>query len=252
VTGESERREMAALVTLHAEVLRQGPGDMAVLDRMLDRLRVGDGARAADFGCGVGAAALHLAEARGAQVLALDAAPDFIDRLRARLAAQPPVQGSVAPMLGDMAAPPVEPGTLDVIVSEGAAYAVGFERALRAWRPLVRPGGGLVVSECVWFGAERPAEAAAFWARAYPAMGSIAEAAARAEAAGWRLVAAERLPAAAWWESYYHPLAARITALTPTADRTLARIIAEAQAEMALFRATCAHWGYVYLALDAG
>jgi hypothetical protein len=161
------------------------------------------------------------------------------------------VQGAVEARVGDMAAPPVAPGSLDVIVSEGAAYAIGFSEALRAWRPLVRPGGGLVASECVWFGAERPAAAAAYWSRAYPAMGSTAEALARAEAAGWRLVAAERLPPSAWWESYYHPLAARITALAPGSDRALARVIAEAQEEMALFRATCDHWGYVYLALDA-
>jgi SAM-dependent methyltransferase len=243
--------DIDALVALHSGTLRQGPGDMAVLDRMLDRLRMRDGARAADFGCGVGTTALHLAEARGAQVLALDAAEAFVAQLTARLAAQPPVQGAVEARVGDMAAPPVAPGALDVIVSEGAAYSIGFAEALRAWRPLVRPGGGLVVSECVWFGAERPAAAAAFWAKAYPAMGSTAEAVARAEAAGWRLVAAERLPPSAWWESYYHPLAARITALAPGSDRALARVIAEAQEEMALFRATCAHWGYVYLALDA-
>lgn len=243
--------ELAALIALHADAPRQGPGEAAALDRMIDRLKAPDGARAADLGCGTGATALRLALTRSWDVLALDAAEPFIDRLRGRLAAAPPARGSVTPAIGDMTAPPVAPGALDVIVSEGAAYAIGFAEALRLWRPLVRPGGGLVVSECVWFGAERPADAAAFWGRAYPAMGSVADAVRRAEAAGWRLVAAERLAAQAWWESYYRPLAQRITALAPGADAAMAEAIAEAQAEMALFERTSGAWGYVYLALDA-
>ncbi len=241
-----------ALIRLHDDTPRQGPGEAAALDRMIDRLKAADGARAADLGCGTGATALRLALTRSWDVLALDAAAPFIDRLRARLAAAPPARGSVTPTLGDMAAPPVDPGSLDVIVSEGAAYNIGFAQALRLWRPLVRAGGGLVVSECVWFGADRPPEAAAFWGRAYPAMGTVAEALAKAEAAGWRLIAAERLASQVWWESYYHPLAQRIATLAPGADAAMAEAIAEARAEMALFERTSEAWGYVYLALDAG
>lgn len=244
---------LAALIHLHDDTPRQGPGEAAVLDRMIDRLRIGDGARAADLGCGTGTTALRLAVTRSFDVLALDAAAPFIERLQTRLAATPPPRGAVTPVVGDMAAPPVAPGTLDIIVSEGAAYAIGFTHALERWRPLVRPGGGLVVSECVWFGAARPPAAAAHWARAYPEMGSIAEAVARAEAAGWRAVAAERLTAEAWRQSYHRPLAARIAALRAEAacDGMLADIIAEAEAEQRLFDETCEAWGYVYLALDA-
>ena len=36
--------------------------------------------------------------------------------------------------------------SFDVIWSEGAIYIMGFERGLRAWRPLVRTGGYVVVS----------------------------------------------------------------------------------------------------------
>lgn len=245
---------IAALVALHDGAPRQGPGDVAVLDRMIAALGFAPGAgplRAADLGCGSGATALHLAEAYGAEVLAVDLAAPFLARLAARLAEAPPASGAVSPHPGDMLAPPVAPGALDLIVSEGAAYAVGFAAAMQAWRPLVRAGGGLVVSECVWFGARRPPKAAAFWAEAYPEMGSVADAVARAEAGGWRLKAAERLSPEAWWTSYYDPLAARCDALEPGADGALKAVIAETRAEMALFRATSADWGYVCLALDA-
>ncbi|NJN64772.1 MAG: hypothetical protein HC882_07760 [Acidobacteria bacterium] len=47
----------------------------------------------------------------------------------------------------------------DVIWAEGSAYSIGFETALRRWRPLLRPGGCLVVTELVWFVGE-PSEIA--------------------------------------------------------------------------------------------
>ncbi|SDZ94813.1 SAM-dependent methyltransferase [Rubrimonas cliftonensis] len=245
---------VAALIALHACAPREGPGDVATLERMIAALGFAPYAgptRAADLGCGSGATALHLAEAYGADVLAVDFAEPFVARLAERLAEAPPARGAVSPHRGDMLAPPVAPGALDLIVSEGAAYNVGFATAMKAWRPLVRAGGGLVVSECVWFGARRPPEAAAFWAEAYPEMGSISDAVAKAEAGGWRLKAAERLAPEVWWTSYYDPLAARCDALEPGADGVLKAVIAETRAEMALFRATSADWGYVYLALDA-
>jgi SAM-dependent methyltransferase len=235
-------------VELFAGLPRQGPGDAAALDRMLVRLGVAEGAAAADMGCGVGATALRLASVWSMRVTALDAAAPLIDRLRRRLVEAPPARGSVAPVLGDMAAPPIDPGSLDLIVSEGAAYRIGFREAMAAWRPLVRRGGVAVVSECVWLGRDRPEEAAAFWAAEYPAMGGIAEAVAAAEAGGWRVVALERLDASAWSSSFYGPLAERVAAL---ADRPgMAAAVADARAEMRLFARTGWAWGYIYLALD--
>lgn len=240
-----------ALIRLHEGLPRQGPGDPEALARMVERLALPEIPKAADMGCGSGSAARWLAETLGADVLAIDAAAPFIDDLRRGLANAPPRRGRVTARVGDMLAPEIAPGSLDLIVSEGAAYAVGFAEALAAWRPLVRPGGGLVVSECVWFGTVRPEPAAAFWRKDYPAMDTPAAAIAAAERAGWRLVAAERLTAAAWRQSYYGPLAARMDRLAPDADPALARAIAEARAEMDVFARFCDSYGYVLFAFDA-
>jgi SAM-dependent methyltransferase len=242
--------QIAALIALHADIARQGPGDDALLDAMVDRLALPPGPTIAEMGCGSGHTARRLAERLGAEVTALDVAPPFIEALRLDLAAAPPTRGRVKPVLGDMLSPGIAPGSLDAVVSEGAAYAVGFGAALKAWRPLVKPGGGAVISECVWWGAQRPPEAMAIWAEGYPDMGSLAEAAGRAEATGWRVVTVERLPAAAWWANYYDPLAARIAELEPTADETMARVIADTRAEMDVFRDHGDHYGYVFLVLD--
>jgi SAM-dependent methyltransferase len=241
------------LIRLFAGALRQGPGDPAVLDRMVSALDPPDAPRAADFGCGAGGAALRLAERWAADVIALDCSAAFIAALAARCATAPPSRGRVRPAVGDMAAPPIEAGSLDLIVSESSAYAIGFASALTAWRRLLAPGGGVVVSECVWLGAERPDAAAYFWGREYPAMGTTAEAVAAAEAAGLRLVASERLPASAWLSSYYAPLAAHMATLEAEAraDHALAAAMAEMRREIESFSSWSHAVGYCYFAFDA-
>lgn len=242
----------AALVEIFTPLPRQGPGDRALLERMIGMLGIPRGARIADFGCGTGQSARLLAAYLDAEVLALDNSESFITELKRRLVERPLRRGRVVAKVGDMAQSGVAPRALDLIVSEGAAYGVGFGEALSIWRPLVKEGGGLVVSECVWFGAERPAEAAEFWRQEYPTMGSIGEAVAKAEVAGWRLRAAERLASAAWWDDFYGPVSARLAALEQEAQggSALAGVIAEIRREMAMMERFSDVCGYVYLALD--
>lgn len=239
-----------ALIALHAPVNRQGPGDDAMLDAMLRRLTLPSAPRIADMGCGSGHTAKRLAATLDAHVTAVDFAAPFIETLKRDLDRAPPEQGTVTPIEGDMLASGIEPGSLDAIVSEGAAYAVGFGEALTAWRPLMKPGGGAVVSECVWWGSERPADAAAYWAEGYPTMGTLGDAAKRAEAAGWRVLAAERLPASAWWTSYYDPLLAQLDLQAKGANEIMAQVIADTRTEIDLFRRFSDYYGYAILALD--
>ena len=71
------------------------------------------------------------------------------------------------------------------VVVEGAVYLLGFEQGLRFWRPLLAPGGCLVVSECSWLCADPLAEATAFFPAGYPGMAGIAQNLERARAAGF-------------------------------------------------------------------
>jgi SAM-dependent methyltransferase len=224
-----------------------------VLDRMIRALGSPRSPRAADFGCGAGGAALHLAERWGADVLAVDIAPECVAAVSLRCADTPPRRGRVRPLCADIAAPPVAPRSLDLIVAEAATQTIGLGPALAAWRPLLANGGGVVVSECVWLGGERPDAATYFWSRAYPTMGTVADAVAAAEAAGLRLVASERLPSEAWLSSYYAPLAARIAALQADAraDHGLAAALGGLRREMESFDGWSSVVGYCYFAFDA-
>lgn len=244
-----------ALIALHRDLPRKGPGDDALSRAMVERVRplLPSLPRAADLGCGNGAAALLLAETLGAQVVALDFSAAFVAELAARLAAQPPAAGAVHPVVGDMRDPGLPPGGLDLLWSEGAAYAVGTEEALRVWRPLMAPGGVLVLSECVWFTPDPPEPARAFWAENYPGMGHMGDLISAAHRQGWEFLFADRLPAESWWSGYFTPLQERLRHLEAEAapGSPLALVIADAWREQDIFRRYSAHFGYGFLVARA-
>jgi len=240
---------LRALLRLHAGLPRKGPGSARLSRALLGELgpRLPPRPRAADLGCGNGAAAVLVAETLDAEVVAVDASAAFVDELRARL---PTSRGRVEPRVGDLLAPGV--ANLDLVWCEGAAYAAGVERALEAWRPLLAASGVVVFSECCWTAPDPPAECAEFWAAAHPAMTTAGGVVSAAERLGYRFRRAERLEPEDWWTSYYGPLAARCDALEGEAasEPALAAAIAAARAEMALFE-RCARWyGYVVFVLD--
>ncbi len=137
----------------------------------------------------------------------------------------------------------------DLIWSEGAAYHLTFEGAMRAWRPLLPRGGVAVVSELSWFGPARPRPAADFWAAVYPAMGDEGENVERAERHGFDLVFTQRLPSTAWWQNYYGPLLERIEARTAAASPAMRQVIGETHREIDLFRRYSDAYGYTFYVL---
>jgi len=243
--------ELAALLELHAGLPRQGPGDPAFTRRMLERLPpLPANPRAADLGCGSGAAALVLAEQLNAPVTAVDLAASFLAELN-RKAAERGLGHLIRTIEADMGTLDWPAESLDLLWSEGAAYQLTFEGALKTWRPLLPVRGLAVVSELTLFVDPLPDEVRKFWAAGYPSAGSAAENARRAVIAGYEVLGVERLPEEAWWENYYGPLERRIKQLRPTATPTMLSVIAETEIEIDLFRRFGESYGYSFYLLRA-
>jgi trans-aconitate methyltransferase len=197
-----------------------------------------------DLGCGPGAQTLVLAETLQTIVTAVDRHQPFLDELASR-ARHRGLDRLIRPHKADFAALPPKPSN-DLVWSEGAAFVLGFENALRTWRKLLKPHGFMVVTECSWLSDMPTAEASTFWNKAYPAMGSIVENRARADTAGFDVLDTFALPPSAWWDEYYTPMEQRCDTLEKNTDEALTEAINNARQEVDLYRRYGESYGYVF------
>ena len=246
-----EMTEFDALMLLHSEMDRQGPGDDAFTMNLISNLPdIPDLLRIADLGCGSGAASMLLASHFNRPVLCVDTAQMFLRSLdtKAKMAG---LQKLIKTQQVDMGSLDPKTHQFDLLWSEGAAYSLTFEGAMKNWRPLLAVGGVAVVSEMSWFTTQRPPKALAFWDKAYPQMASENANQASAKRHGFDVLFTERLPASAWWKNYYDPLLARAKALEKSAPKALQSAIAETRQEANLFREFSDFMGYTYYILRA-
>ena len=103
--------------------------------------------------------------------------------------------------------------SFDVVWSEGSIYIVGFERGLREWMRLIKPGGHLVVHDVTWLRPGPPAEIVEYWSRNYSGIRCVKESTDIIARCGYKLVGHFTLPEDAWWVEYYGPLEDRLRRL---------------------------------------
>ena len=237
-----------ALIDLHRGIGREGPGDVAFSRQILAELpTLPPKPRIVDLGCGSGAGALLLAEHFDVPVTAVDLAQPFLDAMMEQARARG-LADRIHPLACDVADLPLDPGSVNLLWSEGAAYNLTFAGALEKWRPLLAPNGVAVISEMTWFTDDIPDAPRRYWEEAYPAIADEAENTARAKAAGFDVVSTTRLPAQAWWDNYYNPMLERIASMD-NPDSTMHPVIAEMQTEIDLFRLYSQHYGYTFYVL---
>ncbi len=202
------------------------------------------------MGCGSGAAGLVLAE-EGADVVGVDIHQPFLDAFE-RKARERGVAGRVSTRLASMVESGIEKESLDLVWSEGAVFTVGFDAALRAFRALLKPGGLVVVSECVWLREDPPDELRDYWAEGYPGMRDARANVRAAEAMGYGFLHAETLPDEVWETEFYRPIEAVIANMGPDTSPEIMSIAREQEAEIALFRRYRGYFGYAFLAFAKG
>ncbi len=226
---------------------RQGPGSPEMTLRALGFIEgLTADSRIADLGCGTGGQTMTLAAATPARITGLDLFPAFIDRLNEQSAAMGfawRVQG----LVGSMDAPPFEAESLDLIWSEGAIYNIGFERGLKEWRQLLKPGGYVAVTENTWFTEQRPKEIEEFWNAAYPEMDTIPAKISTMQRAGYEFIAAFTLPEKCWVDFYAPQIEALKAFAEKHAGSSAATGFVESEFyEQSLWRKYRSHYGYVF------
>ncbi len=230
---------------VHRDLDREGPGSAATTRRALAACGpLPDKPRVIDFGCGPGQPTVTLANALpGAAVVGVDLHRPFLDQLEKRAAAAN-VSDRVTAWHGSMLD---HPGPADLIWSEGAAYSVGVEKALRRWHAIASPDARLAFSELVWLTADVPTDLRAMLEAEYPALGDVETTRKRTAAAGWYVIHDFILPASDW-SNYYDPIRARVATLrAQPCSPALTAALDESIAEADIYDRYGQYYGYVFV-----
>ena len=246
-----QEKYVRALIELHRGLERQGPGDMDYSNYIISQLpELPVNPRIADIGCGAGAGTLILAEKFQATVRAVDFSREFLDELEDR-AKQRGLEHLVEAIECDMGNIDWETGTIDLLWSEGAAYNITFEGALKAWRPLMAPNGIAVISEMNYFTSEVPEAVKIFMQNVYPGIKTESENSDIINSSGFENLGIYRLPSIAWWENYYGPLRKNIEYFKNSNDDIMQSVIHETEEEMKYFKEYEKFYGYSFFIMKA-
>ena len=248
---EEQEKYIRSLIELHRGLERQGPGDTDYSNFIISQIpELPTNPRIADIGCGAGAGTLFLADKFRSQVRAVDFSREFLDELINR-AEQRGLEHLVEAIECDMGSLDWKPGTIDLLWSEGAAYILTFEGALKAWRPLMTDNGIAVISELSYFTSEVPELARNYWQNAYPTIGSESENSNHANSSGFEILEIHRLPSKAWWDNYYGPLRENMESFRRSEDNVMQSVIKEIEEEMKIFEEHEKHYGYSFYIMKA-
>jgi DNA-binding transcriptional MerR regulator/SAM-dependent methyltransferase len=177
---------------------RQGPGSRESTLRAFGKIPCeGEIQSILEVGCGKGESSLVLAENSNALITAVDNHQPFLDHLKkqARLSGNDEQIFTKNMSMFELDFP--HP-SFDLIWAEGSAYFMGFEKALKEWRPLITKQGFLFVSDAVWL-TDQPSPACAdYWKIEYPTMTDVKTRKAQARGQGYDICSWFILPREDW------------------------------------------------------
>ena len=245
--------QQEAFFAVHNGLPREGPGNRESTRRALELVgELPARPRVLDLGCGPGLQTLHLAELLpSATIEAIDLHGPFIEHLRGEIE-RLGLGDRMHAQQANMASPPFEKGSFDLLWCEGAAYILGFEKALTQWRELLTEGGALAATEAVWLRSDPPKRVRACWEE-YPDLVDLEASRERVRAAGYRLVGDFVLPPEAWTELYYDPMEERLRELAPRYEGQVEAqlVLDECQEEIDVFRQFSDYYSYAFFVCRA-
>ncbi|MGC4066580.1 MAG: class I SAM-dependent methyltransferase [Polyangiaceae bacterium] len=240
-----------ALFRLHEGLPRHAPGSEATTLKALRRLgRLPRRLRVIDLGCGNGASTLVLARRLKKPIVAVDAHQPYLDELETTARTEG-IAENVETVHADFSTLGDSLGKFDLLWAEGAAYVLGFERALLTWRAMLAGGARVAVSELSYL-TESPSDVVKqYWSEVYPSISTIVGNCAAAERTGYTVIDTLAFSSKAT-KAYFGPIKTRIAELRASGETSpeLAAVIGEMEHEIELYERHSEEVGYVFYLLE--
>jgi ubiquinone/menaquinone biosynthesis C-methylase UbiE len=179
---------------------RQGPGKAEYTKKALSFCVIPDSPQILDIGCGTGAQTLSLAENTDGLIMAVDNYGPFLEQLKKKVKKSGFFE-KIQIIQCDMNQLSIKQ-KFDLIWCEGAIFVIGFDKGLREFKKLLKPGGFMAVTEVAWTKENPPQEAVAYWEKEYPAITDVSSNINIIRSAGYELVRHFIMPRDAWDEFY--------------------------------------------------
>jgi len=169
-----------------------------------------------DIGCGSGISTQELAKLSRGKVIGIDIDQAALDRFARRIK-KAGLADQIRVMNCSMFDMDFPDRSFDIVWAEGSIYAIGFERGLRKWKQLLKPGGCLVVHD---------------------EQGNIREKLNLISTCGYQLLGYFTLSRETWWTEYFAPLEKLVneTRTRYPCDQSVLEEIQQAQAELDMYR----------------
>ena len=233
---------------IHRDLPREGPGDSDSTKKAFRKLAaLPDEPQILDVGCGPGVQTIDLATLSAGIIHAVDTHQPFLDVLQKKIN-DAGSQDRVKLHNQSMDSLDFPPRSFDLIWSEGAIYIMGFEKGLRAWKPLLKTGGYIAVTELSWLKSDPPEQLKSFWQTAYPGMKKLEENLEIIHACEYYLIDYFVLPDTSWINEYYQPMQARIEMLHEKYkdDPQKLAVLEEELVEIRMYEKFKDWYGYVF------
>jgi len=171
--------------------------------------------RILDIGCGSGVSTLELARLSRGKVLGIDIDQPALDKFTRRIK-EAKLTDRIQVMNCSMFDMDFPDESFDIVWAEGSIYAIGFERGLREWKRLLKPGGSLVIHD---------------------EQGNVSEKLEQISNCGYELLGYFTLSQETWWTEYFAPLEKLVneTLTKYPYDQSVLEEIQQAQVELDMY-----------------
>jgi ubiquinone/menaquinone biosynthesis C-methylase UbiE len=237
---------------IHKDNPREGPGNFESTWKAYTLMKkLPTVPKLLDIGCGPGMQTIHLAQISNAIIYAIDTYDYFIHTLNQKII-EKKLTDRIFAIKGDMGALNFEKDFFDIIWGEGSIYIIGVEKGLELWKPYLKSGGYIAVTEVSWLKSGRPRVLKQFWDAIYPKMNFIDDNLSIINKAGYKMIGQFVIPECAWKDEYYYYIEKKLLQLTEKYknDPDAMEILNSEEKEIDMYRKYSDYYGYVFYIME--